>query len=63
MGEGISSALASGYAAAEAIKSNIHGNDINSGNILKSYESKLNPEIEYMIRQWKFLGTISPNFG
>ncbi|HEY0196829.1 MAG TPA: NAD(P)/FAD-dependent oxidoreductase [Methanobacterium sp.] len=62
MGEGISSALASGYAAAEAIKSNIHGNNINSGNILKSYESKLNSEIEYMIRQWKFLGTISPNF-
>lgn len=29
MGEGISSALASGYAVAEAIKSNIHGNNIN----------------------------------
>jgi len=57
MGEGISSALASGYAAAEAIKSSENPTDI-----LHKYYENLKPEIEYMARQWQFLGTISPNF-
>jgi len=57
MGEGISSALASGYAAAEAIKSSENPTDI-----LHNYHKNLKAEIEYMIRQWRFLGTISSNF-
>jgi len=63
MGEGISSALASGSAAAEAIKTEFaSGSDTNPGNVLNTYESNLKGEIEYMIRQWKFLSTISPEF-
>lgn len=57
MGEGISSALASGYAAAEAIK-----NRENPDDILHNYQDNLKPTIKYMIRQWRFLGTISPKF-
>ncbi len=64
MGEGISSALASGYAASEAIKNEFEsGSDPNPGNVLNQYNKKLKPEIEYMMRQWRFLGTISPEFG
>lgn len=64
MGEGISSALASGYAASEAIKNEFESEDNPSpGNVLKQYNNKLKPEIEYMRRQWKFLGTISQEFG
>lgn len=62
MGEGISSALASGYAAVEAVKSNTHDDIINPENILKTYKKNMKPEIEYMIRQWKLLSTISPRF-
>jgi len=63
MGEGISSALASGYAAAEAIKTEREsGSDMNSGNVLNRYRRNLKGEIEYMMRQWKFLSTISPEF-
>jgi digeranylgeranylglycerophospholipid reductase len=63
MGEGISSALASGSAAAEAIKTELGSeSDMNSENVLNKYESNLKGEIEYMMRQWKFLSTISPEF-
>nr|WP_319373370.1 NAD(P)/FAD-dependent oxidoreductase [uncultured Methanobacterium sp.] len=63
MGEGISSALASGSAASEAIKTELGSeSDINSQNVLNRYESNLKGEIEYMMRQWKFLSTISPEF-
>lgn len=58
MGEGISSALPSGYAAAEAVKS-----DSNPDDILNIYKSNVQKEIEYMKRQWKFLSNISSKFG
>ena len=57
MGEGISSALASGYLAAEAIKF-YENPDFMSD----SYKNGLKSEIDYMIRQWKFLGGISKKF-
>lgn len=63
MGEGISSALASGYAAAEAIKAEYDSdNHVNPVNILDRYESNLKGEIDYMKRQWRFLSTLSPEF-
>jgi len=63
MGEGISSALASGYAAAEAIKAEYDFNrHFNPVNILDRYESNLKGEIDYMKRQWRFLSTLSPDF-
>lgn len=63
MGEGISSALSSGYAAAEAIKVEYDSEEqINSGTILDRYECNLKGEIDYMKRQWRFLGTLSPEF-
>jgi flavin-dependent dehydrogenase len=63
MGEGISSALASGYAAAEAIKAEYDSDKyVNPVNILDRYESNLKGEIDYMKRQWRFLSTLSPEF-
>ena len=63
MGEGISSALASGYAAAEAINTGCDlENNINPVKVLDSYENNLKEEIQYMKRQWRFLGTICPEF-
>ncbi|EKF86172.1 NAD(P)/FAD-dependent oxidoreductase [Methanobacterium formicicum] len=63
MGEGISSALASGYAAAEAINAGCDfENNINPVKVLDSYEIYLKEEIEYMRRQWKFLSSICPDF-
>ena len=63
MGEGISSALASGYAAAEAIKAEYdHDKHINPVNILDRYKGNLEGEIDYMKRQWRFLSTLSPEF-
>lgn len=57
MGEGISSALASGYAAAESVEF-YEDPDV----LLNCYKNKLKGEIEYLIRQWKFLGRISSKF-
>ncbi len=63
MGEGVSIALASGYAAAEAIKVEYDFNKhVNPVNILDRYESNLKGEIDYMKRQWRFLSTLSPDF-
>lgn len=59
LGEGISCALGSGYAAAEAIESE---NCKNPGIILERYKSNVKGEIDYMKRQWKFLSTISHRF-
>jgi flavin-dependent dehydrogenase len=51
LGEGISIALASGYCAGEAV--------IGGGDVLRSYSDGLQGEIDYMLRQWRFLGSIS----
>ncbi|AXV39851.1 NAD(P)/FAD-dependent oxidoreductase [Methanobacterium sp. BAmetb5] len=57
LGEGISSALASGYLAAHAIKSGDNPEDK-----LNTYKNSMEENIAYMIRQWKFLGGISTRF-
>lgn len=57
LGEGISSALASGYLAAHAIKSSDNPKDM-----LNTYKKSMEKDIAYMIRQWKFLGGISTRF-
>jgi flavin-dependent dehydrogenase len=57
MGEGISCAFASGHAAAESVKFYENPDDL-----LNCYKNKLKGEIEYLIRQWKFLGRISSKF-
>jgi flavin-dependent dehydrogenase len=63
IGEGISSALASGSAAAEAMETEYTFEGImNPANVLDRYESILKGDINYMKRQWRFLGTISPEF-
>lgn len=63
MGEGISSALASGYATAEAIKAEYYSDKyINPVNILDRYKGNLKGEMDYMKRQWRFLSTLSPEF-
>lgn len=63
LGEGISSALASGYSAAEAVKTEYDfEGSMNPAKVLDRYESYLKGDIEYMMRQWRFLGTISPEF-
>ena len=51
IGEGISIALASGYFAGEAV--------IGGGDVLRCYSDGLQDEIDYMLRQWRFLGSIS----
>ena len=59
MGEGISSAIESGYAAALSIMENF-GDPLT---VLKRY-TKLTEETEsYMKRQWKFVGRLSEKFG
>lgn len=60
MGEGISSALISGYAAAEAIKQT-DGQEIGR-DLLTAYENNIIQEKERMIRQWDLLARISPKF-
>jgi flavin-dependent dehydrogenase len=63
MGEGISSALASSYAAAEAIKAEYDSDKhVNPLNILDRYKDSLKGEIDYMKRQSRFLSTISPEY-
>lgn len=60
MGEGISCALESGYEAANAIISDLH----NPGTVLLSslYKEKTTSIQEYMLRQWRFVGHMSPFF-
>lgn len=63
IGEGISIALSSGYAAAEAIKSNsINESNFNTELLINTYEKNFDNEKNYMMRQWKYLTKISPKF-
>lgn len=62
IGEGISSALASGYAAAEAIKSVHKTNDFNVKSLIETYKSSTLPEKQYMTRQWTILASMSSKF-
>lgn len=60
MGEGISGALVSGYAAADAINFACANNDLKS--LLNTYKSKVKHEKQYMVRQWNLLASMSPKF-
>ncbi|MGB9979615.1 NAD(P)/FAD-dependent oxidoreductase [Methanobacterium sp.] len=62
IGEGISSALASGYAAAEAIKSLYKNNNFNTKFLMNTYKDNILAEKQYMTRQWAILSTISSKF-
>ncbi len=62
IGEGISSALASGYGAAEAIKSAYKTNDFNVKSLIDNYKSNILPEKQYMSRQWTILANLSSKF-
>lgn len=63
MGEGISGALVSGYAASEAIKSIYNKNkDFNVKYLLNTYKSNIKHEKQYMVRQWDILASISSKF-
>lgn len=58
MGEGISSALESGYAAALAIAENFD----NKQNVMDAYRQSVSATADYMQRQWQFVGRISQKF-
>ena len=62
IGEGISSALASGYAAAEAIKSIYKTNNFIVKSLIDTYNYNVLPEKEYMTRQWAILASMSSKF-
>lgn len=58
MGEGISSALESGYCAALAVSDNLGVPE----NLLDDYRERLIPLLSYMQSQWRFTARISPRF-
>ncbi|MEN6292471.1 MAG: NAD(P)/FAD-dependent oxidoreductase [Methanobacterium sp.] len=62
IGEGISSALASGYAAAEAIKSIYKTNNFSVKSLIDTYNYNISSEKEYMTRQWTILAGMSSKF-
>ena len=62
IGEGISSALAGGYAAAESVKSIYKTNNFNVKSLIDTYNYNISPEKEYMARQWAILASMSSKF-
>ena len=62
IGEGISSALASGYAAAESVKSTYKTNNFSVKSLIDTYHYNILSEKEYMTRQWAILASMSPKF-
>ena len=62
IGEGISSALASGRAAAETIKSTYKTCDFSVKSLIEVYKDNISPEKEYMERQWTILSSMSSKF-
>ena len=62
IGEGISSALASGYAAVESVKSTYKTNNFSVKSLIDTYHYNILPEKEYMTRQWAILANISSKF-
>lgn len=58
MGEGMSCALESGYAAGNAAISYLQ----NGGNLLNTYQDNIKSIHNYMVRQWHFLSQISTSF-
>lgn len=62
LGEGISIALSSGYAAAEAIGSTYSDAGYNSQLLMDEYEKNMYNEKQYMTRQWQYLKKYLLNF-
>jgi len=62
IGEGISSALSSGHAAAEAVKSTYKTNNFNVKSLIDTYKNNILPEKQYMARQWTILTSMSSKF-
>ena len=62
MGAGISSAFLTGKAAAKAIKNSKDGEKYNLVKLKNIYEKEIEPEKQYMIRQWKLISSISTRF-
>lgn len=63
MGEGISGALVSGHAAAEAFKSvYVKNNGFNAECLVDIYRNNVAHEKQYMTRQWSILASMSPKF-
>ena len=62
IGEGISSALASGRAAAEAIKTVYKANNLSVEYLVDTYKDNISSEKEYMERQWAILASMSSKF-
>lgn len=62
IGEGISSALTSGYGAAEAVKSVYKTNNFSVKSLINTYKCNILPEKEYMTRQWTILAGMSSKF-
>lgn len=58
MGEGISSAMESGYCAACAIISNFN----NRQNVIEDYKRNVSETKDYMQRQWRLVGRMSKKF-
>lgn len=58
MGEGISSAMESGYCAACAIISNFN----NRQNVIEDYKRRVSETKDYMQRQWRLVGRMSKKF-
>ena len=59
MGEGISSALITGRAAAESV---ISSQEAGYLDLQDAYRNSVENEREYMMRQWRFLTKLSPRF-
>ncbi len=63
MGEGISSAIASGIALSKAVINGYASHpDLNEREILEFYKNEMTLEIEHIKRQWVFLNQMSPTF-
>jgi flavin-dependent dehydrogenase len=62
IGEGISSALQSGIAAAESLAYAYDNIDFNPRILLDTYKNNISNERDYMIRQWNLMANISSKF-
>jgi flavin-dependent dehydrogenase len=63
MGEGISSGLASGYASAQSIAQAFSiGKKVDIFSLHEAYKENTKKILDYMIKQWAFVGNISTSF-
>ncbi|MDV0444699.1 hypothetical protein MmiAt1_02340 [Methanimicrococcus sp. At1] len=62
MGEGISSAFITGKAAAYSVKTALEAENMPPARLKEIYEKEIEPEYNYMLRQWKLIGGMSARF-